>query len=439
MGSQSQQLLDKTAEWTERIYDFDLSPIGLDSEMEKFFAAKGDDCNKILYIEYSYKQIGLTEKWLKEISAKIGNNLTVRREILLQRLHGSSLSPYNQEDIEYICDSERKPIDELWVNDYYCFKIYEALNKGIPYLIGVDCSTGTNKDNNAITIINPYTCRPVAEFECSYIGETAYEQLLITLVSEHLPRGVVIIERNSVGDGIIDHLLRSKISNRLYFDKSADLVKDKMEGNETWTSILQKEASKKSFYGVFTGKKSREDMFSILARHVNEKKEDFVTHNIIRDLSRLIVLPSGKIVAGTGQDEEGNEFHDDSIMSYLIALYVYYHGNNLEVFGVTKYDPNLSPKEEKAKSLRDINPNLVNKDAIDEVKSQIEKEKKTKEYSEWEQIMREAAAKAQAESYMLHKRGLIDDKLFDNSQNDVYGYEEDGVVPLNFFSEINNM
>ena len=439
MGAQAQQLLDKTATWSERIYDFDFSPLGLEAEMEKFFLAKGDDCNKIVYIEYSYKQIGLTEKWLKDISAKIGNSLTVRREILLQRLHGSSLSPYNQEDIEYICDSEQKPIDELWVNDYYCFQIYETLNKGIPYIVGVDCSTGTNKDNNAITILNPYTCRPVAEFECSYIGETAYEKLLITLISEIIPRGVLVIERNSVGDGIIDHLLHSKISNRLYFDKSMDLVKDKMDSNETWKSALQKEASKKSFYGVFTGSNSRTSMFSILARHVNEKKEDFVTHNITRDLSRLVMLPSGKIVAGTGQDENGEEFHDDSIMSYLIALYVYYHGNNLEIFGITKYDPNLSPKEERRKYARDVDPNLINSKAMDEVKSQIEKEKKSREYTEWENIMREAAAKSQAERYRLHKHGLIHDELFDNSQTDVYGFEEDGQIPLKFFSEINNM
>ena len=105
MGMEAQEILDKTAKWTERLYDMSME------EIEKFLESQGEDCNKILYIEYSYIQIGKTEKWLKEISAKIGDPLVVRREILLQRLHGSSASPFAQEDIEYIVETEQKPID----------------------------------------------------------------------------------------------------------------------------------------------------------------------------------------------------------------------------------------------------------------------------------------------------------------------------------------
>ena len=118
MGQESQEILDKTAKWTEKLYDM------TEDEIQAYMDAQGKDCNKILYIEYSYTQIGRTEKWLEEISAKIGDPLTVRREILLQRLHGSSLSPFPQEDIEYIVEMEKKPIDELWLLDYYKFSIY---------------------------------------------------------------------------------------------------------------------------------------------------------------------------------------------------------------------------------------------------------------------------------------------------------------------------
>ena len=292
-GQEAQEILDKTAPWTEKLYDM------TEDQIEHYFEARGEDCNKILYIEYSYIQIGKTEKWLKEISAKIGDPLVVRREILLQRLHGSSLSPFPQEDIEYIVESQHKPIDELWLMDYYKFDIYKKLDRGIPYLVGIDCSTGTGGDNNAITVINPYTLEPVADFECSYIGETMYENLIKELVKV-LPRAVIIIERNSVGDGIVDHLLHSPIASRLYFDKSKDLVEETSRNNETVESMLRKQAQQKKFYGVYTGTQSRDDMFAILARHVNEYKEKFITKNIIRDLSRLIRKPNGKIEAGTG-------------------------------------------------------------------------------------------------------------------------------------------
>lgn len=294
MGQEAQEILDHCAKWTERMYDMS------DDEIENYILSHGQDCNRIVYIEYQYYQIGKTEEWLQMISAKIGDPLVVRREILLQRLHGSSLSPFAQEDIEYIVETERKPIDELWLLDYFKFDIYKTLNKKIPYIVGVDCSTGTVGDNNAITIIDPYTVEPVAEFECSYIGETKYEELLIELVTNHIPRSVLCIERNSVGDGIIDHLLNSRIRDRLYFDKAKDLVDSKMAANETVESMLKKSASMKSYYGVYTSTSSREDMMAILTRHVNEFKEKFITHNVIRDLSRLVKTRSGKIEAGVG-------------------------------------------------------------------------------------------------------------------------------------------
>ena len=41
-------------------------------------------------------------KWLRNMYNMISNPLTVKREILLQRLRGSSDSPFEQEDIEYV-------------------------------------------------------------------------------------------------------------------------------------------------------------------------------------------------------------------------------------------------------------------------------------------------------------------------------------------------
>lgn len=423
-GMEAQEILDNTAEWTEKLYDMTTE------EIEKYFLAKGKDCNKILYIEYSYIQIGETEKWLQEISAKIGDPLVVRREILLQRLHGSSLSPYPQEDIEYIVETEQRPIDELWLLEYYKFDVYKSLNKNTPYIIGVDCSTGTNGDNNSITILNPYTVEPDADFECSYIGETMFENLLKELIKV-LPRAVLAIERNSVGDGIVDHLLHSPISHRLYFDKDYDLVKEKAKANETIESMLKKQAQQKTYYGVYTGQSSRDAMFAILARHVNEYKEKFITHNIIRDLSRLIRKPSGKIEAGPG-------FHDDSIMSYLIALYVYYHGNNLTVFGIHKGAQEEELNNRGLKRPEEIDPTLVSNEIIQSAIDTANKEKATEQELNWNDMMRNAIQQSQKMTYDLSHAGFVENTIFDNTPEAVLeDYDDVGSIPLDFFSSIN--
>lgn len=430
---EAQSLLDHTARWTEHMYDME------PKEIEDYFAACGRDCNKIVYIEYQYYQIGLTNKWLEDISAKIGDKLVVRREILLQRLQGSSLSPYPQEDLEYIVGMMHQPIKELWLLDYYRFDIYSKLNPKTPYIVGVDCSTGTLGDNNAITIIDPYTVEPVAEFECSYIGETKYCNLLIELVTNHIPRAVLAIERNSVGDAIIDFLLNSKIRNNLYYDKNKDFVQENMKQYETSESLLKKQAVMKSYYGVFTGsngkgKGSRDAMFAILSRHVNEYKEKFITKNIIRDLTRLVKTPSGAIKAGNGVDEEGEEFHDDSIMSYLIALYVYYHGNNLEVFGIYK---GLQDTDEMNKGLKradEIDPSLVRPELIEAVRKKEELEEMS-----WAKMMEEAIQQSQKQSYQLHKSGMVNNEIYVNTPDNVIDdiNDDNGGIPLDFFDSLN--
>lgn len=426
MGLEAQLILDNTAKWTEKMYDWS------DEKIQSYIEGHGKDCNKIFYIEYSYKQTGDTEEWLADISAKIGNPLTVRREILLQRLHGSSDSPFDQEDIEYIVETEQKPIDSLWLLDYYEFKIYKYLDKSIPYLVGVDCATGTGGDNNAITIINPYTLEPDAEFECSYIGETMYENLIKEL-SKVIPRACIIIERNSVGDGIVDHLLHSEIAHRLYYDKAKDLVDETSRGNESVESMLKKSAANKTYYGVYTSPSSREDMMAILARHVNEFKEKFVTHNVIRDLSRLVRKSSGKIEAGPG-------FHDDSIMSYLIAMYVWYHGNNLSVFGINKGEMGLEPENRGLKRPEEIDKSLVNEKVIFDAMEQEQKEMRTRQENEWESVLKTAMIQSQKQTYTLHQSNMIGNTIFDQSMDDsiVDTYEEES-IPMDFFDSINGL
>lgn len=429
-GQQAQSILDNTIRWTEKMYDWDTE------ERNRYIEAQGADCNKIFYIEYHYYQIGKTEEWLKNIAAKIGDPLTVRREILLQRLHGNSLSPYPKEDIEYIVQTEQKPIKELWLLDYFKFDVYTELNPRKPYLAGIDCSSGTNHDNNAITIIDPYTVEPVAEFECSYIGETKFEQLLMELC-KILPKVVLCIERNHVGDSVIDHLLHSPYRGRLYFDKHQEYVKDAAMETTTVESMLKKNAAIKTYYGIYTSGQSRDDYFAILARHVYEYKDKFITHNIIRDLTRLVRLPSGKIAAGLATDENGEPFHDDSIMSYLIGLYVYYHGSNLSYFGIT---PGFNPNEELNTGLRtasEIDPSLVSPELIEYAKKQEElSARKT-----YEEMMIEAAQKAQEESVRLQKSGLSSNRLIESTPSNYLTdmeYDSSAAIDLSIFDSLNN-
>ena len=423
-GQSSEEVLVNCKQFTDRMFD-------MDDDYLHDYANAGS--NGIVYIEYQYYQIGLDNEWLENIHKKYTNQLTFRREILLQRLHGSSLSPYPQEDIEYINERKQLPTTSIFLKNYYEMTLYvEALNPEVPYIVGIDCSTGTNKDHNAITVINPYTQRPEAELECNYIGETMYEEVIKELVLMYIPRAIVCIERNSVGDGIVDHLLHSRIAGRLYYDKNRDLVDLKMDGNSTVESMLRKEASKKSFYGVYTEGESRKDMFAILADRIVKNKEDFVTVNITRDISNLVQTASGKIEARKG-------VHDDSVMSYLIGMYILIHCNNLPLFGYIPGEKKDVPKNKGMSSyseaqLKEILPDDVAK-AIVEAEEQARK-------NDYEAILREAMYQSQVDTARkLKNKNLHYESDVEVEEYSVYDdtYGDTSVEDLSLFDSLNGI
>lgn len=389
-------------------------------------AIRADDKCGIVYIEYSYQQIGLTEEWFDEISKKIGNPMTVRREILLQRIRGSSQSPYPRDDIEAIINKAKRPIETIMLNKYYRLEVYTKLDRRIPYLVGIDCSTGTVKDNNAMSIINPYTLELVAEFRCSYVGEIGYFQCIKELVMKYIPRAILCVERNHVGDAIIEMILQSPIAGRLYFDKAKELAMDNMkdleEGSE---SILKARAKLKTYYGVYTDGENRKRMFAILANHVQNHKDGFVGQFVTDDIAKLIQTASGKIEARSGE-------HDDNVMSYLIALVVYYHGNNLEVFGFSKGD--LLTFEEKNTGLH-TPADVEFMNLPDAVKSEVKAEIIRNARPTYNEIMAEELRRSQAQDAMLIEKGLIDGPKQAVAIGDEMDYFEN--TDLSFFDELN--
>ena len=396
-GQAGAKLLEKTLRWNESFYDYGPEKI-------KEFMIK-QKRNNIVYIEYSFREIGLTNKWFIEISNEIGNPLTVRREILLQRMHGSDLSPFDREDLENIIDRQQEPIDIIYLQDFYELYIYSPLSRFTPYLVGVDCSTGTNGDNNAMTILDPYTLVPVAEFKCPFIGEPEFERVVIELVTKYIPKAVLCIERNSVGSGIIAHLVESKIGGNIYYDRDKDLLEQQMKNASTITSILKTKAEMKKYHGVFTGPKSRQDMMTILANHVKNRKETFVMKFLIEDLCALIKKTSGRIEAKPGS-------HDDNVMSYLIALYVFYHGDNLASFGVYKDEIDESkPMEHEDINIDDLLP--------PDVAGALKKEKEFETLPTFESELQSYGSKLDKQSIKLYLKGLLDSEIYDNTRKEV--------------------
>ncbi len=419
-GTAGQAVIDACATWTEKFYD---EPI---ENVHKTISNTSK--NNIVYIEYNYLQLGLDENWLMAQAKAIGDPTTVRREILLQRIHGSSACPYSQEDVETIIGNIQPIIDQYKLKFNLYLDVYRKIKRHCPYIVGIDCSTGKLADNHALTVIDPYTMEPVAEFSCNYISAPEFAQVIEDLVSEYIPRAIICIEQNMTGIDVIHLLLKSSIAGRVYFDKDKDLVTKNMKDEGTTESILKKRAAEMKYYGVYTEGKSREAMFAILERHVYEYKDKFVTKNISYDISNLVKSTSGKIAAASGK-------HDDSIMSYLIGMYVFYHGNNLPMFGFIKgaeeiqhQNEGISREEYTVRAKSVLPPEMVNA---------VAKQMVTEE-DEYAAIYKRALMKSHEESMRLAKSGLVTSSTYTNTPNEILDdYDDEGSISLSLFDDLN--
>lgn len=127
-------------------------------------------------------------------------------------------------------------------------------------------------------------------------------------------------------------------------------------------------------------------------------------------------------------------------MSYLIAMYVYYHGNNLAVFGITPGLQEEGPRNQGILRPEEINPELVDQTLIQGVMEQEKKEEEARKVNDWNEIMRAAIQKSHQDSYKMYQSGAVQNTIFESTPDAIIeDYEDDGVIPMDFFSSINNM
>ena len=267
------------------------------------------------------------EEWFRKLCALVnGDPTAIKRELLLQRIRGSKDSPFSEEDLMAIQEIKPVVIEEHYIMDIYQLNVYKTLRKEFPYLVGVDVATGVNNDSTAVSVVNPYTLQVDAEFRSPIMSYPDLKRFLYQLVKKYIPNAVLCIEKNHGGDSVIQDLRETVLNRNLYHSMSKDLVDD--NNAKITNGHIEREVERRRSFGVFTGKNSRALMIDLLFLTVQENKDRITSHFIIDDILKL-VRKNGKVQAAVGE-------HDDSIMSYLIALYVYTYGKNLTRWGIVQ-------------------------------------------------------------------------------------------------------
>lgn len=347
IGRDAYPVISSMIPWSEKIYDM------TDDEILAYKNTYRDEFNRmaefpdrqvidVFYMEYQYYQLRKTYDWVLEQFSASGDKRAVRREILLQNLRGSDNSFVDPEDIEYLTSNIKKSNREILLCRKWILKVYDhgakslynvedPFDRDIPYIIGVDPAggdSGKRGDYFAVTVINPNNLQVAAEFHSQFMGGPDGLRMLQELVLEYMPKACVVIERNSVGQYLIQWLMESDIADNLYWSEKGAEKEIDMLSAEPKEKGLKSMSDRYGKYGTQLTHAVRSAMFELLRMHIRECRELMTTEYLVNDICKLT------IINGKPQAERG--FHDDSLFSYLHAIYVYYTGNNLDLFGITR-------------------------------------------------------------------------------------------------------
>ena len=272
--------------------------------------------SNFVHIEYTYQQLGYSEEWFRELCINMQKNWPeIRREVLLEWSAATENSPFSKEDLDTIRSLLRAPISSFMVFNRYTIYVYEKiLSNKYPPLIGIDVSGGYQRDSSAITIVDSYSTRVTAEFNCNYISTNDLAALIYEIVSKWMPNAVVNIERNGgYGASVLDKLIHTSIKPNLFFTIKDKVIEERMMGPQ-----IVKKTQKMKVYGSDSTKNERETLMEILRDRVDYHKDKIISKTIYDELCGLEVKKNGRI-------EHSQNTHDDQVFSWLWALYMYYY------------------------------------------------------------------------------------------------------------------
>lgn len=366
--------------WSERHYD--------ENPADYKRLIKHKSVFRVVYIEYDYKQLGYGEDWFIEAVSNVGADPDkVRREILLQRFSGNSDSPFTVDEIEELDANQDKPIAIKKLNRIYDILFYEKPKKERLYFIGIDPSDGTGSDNYAITVLDPYTLRVVAEFRSPYMTIDGCVDLTTWMCDTYFNNPLIVIERNRNGGAVVERFKSSKLRNRIYSSPEANTdnerIRDKLDDN----GFIKEEFIRNKYFGTNTTPSTRQVMMNLLLDMVHFSRHLVTSKYIVDDIKKLVVK-NNKIQAAAGK-------HDDSVMSWLMTLYLLYYGKRLERYGFVPGElPNDIKQDSKFKELEKLyrNPEIRRQfpTMYSYYKSEVEKEQRLQVYNDAKKTVEES-------------------------------------------------
>lgn len=289
-GRWAYNFLNSCADFNESFYDIDIKVVKTIIE--------NTSLSGFLDLSFMYYDLGKDENYLEEQKRRLVNSPTPKdtldREVLNKWKDISTEHPLGQDRIEKLNGLSKKPKDFIIINDTYSMRIYVDIDEfdwSKPLIGGMDLGGSLRGDFSVLTILDPTDFSVVGVMRTNSQSTTLFAFAIISIMTDLCKNLILFPERNYNGaiiDNIVSHLPNSK--RRVYHE---DPIRA----------------------GLFNSKKVRPILFNVILRlAVDEYGDRINDKNIISEIEGLIRTRSGKI-----DHKPGN--HDDTLVSYLLALY----------------------------------------------------------------------------------------------------------------------
>lgn len=335
-GSYALSLFTGACPFTESFYDVTNRTELLD------YISKNSN-NRMLFLEFSYRQLGKTDEWFEYVSSRSnGSQDDIDRDLLNIWKASTDDAIIPKTLLRRIEKSKREPAytDLMsgfairWYVDRTIAEGSEFKNRSL--ILGMDSSENIGRDYTTIVVVDPRDASVVATCRTNDSNVMAIARHIVYLLLM-LPKSVYIPERSSIAiailDFVIEELQKRNINpyTRIYNDVVQNLSDPKYQGIDI-RSTAEIYGKAKSAFGYRTsgsGKNSRDILYKQTLMKALEMNADRVYDSIlITELSNL-TQRNGRI-----DHKEG--LHDDTVIAYLLACYLIYFGNNLHLYGLDK-------------------------------------------------------------------------------------------------------
>ena len=336
-GAYALNLLRSALPFTEALYDLKdrnelISTIRKSSSREA----------PMLYLEFSYRQLGKTDEWFRENASRSGASQDDINRDFLNIWQTSSDNAILPENIRHqLIGSKREPnyceiIDDFVIR-WYIPK--EQVNspetlqlKGV---LGCDSSENIGKDFTTFTLVSIKDMSVIATFRCNNSNTMAIARFIVNFLLKYT--GVVFIpERQNTGiaitDFVIEEFQKRNINpyTRIYNDVVQNRAEEKYKDINIY-NYSEIPANIRGVFGYRTGGAVSSTSRNLLYKQVMFKALELMAPRVY---DRILITEFVNLTTRGGRIDHSNGKHDDQVISLLLACYLIFFGKNLHLYGI---------------------------------------------------------------------------------------------------------